>query len=102
MAQQKVALVTGAGTGIGRATALALMKAGYNVVLAGRRKDKLEETAKLGADSGVTSLALPTDMKNPAEIDALFKKAKETFRRLALLSNNAGIGAPAVPLHDVN
>ncbi len=101
MAQEKVALVTGAGTGIGRATALALMKAGYHLVLAGRRKDKLEETAKLGADTGVKSLAVPTDMKNPAEIDALFKKTKDTFGRLDLLFNNAGIGAPAVPFEDV-
>ncbi len=101
MAQEKVALVTGAGTGIGRATALALMKAGYHLVLAGRRKDKLEETAKLGADTGVKSLAVPTDMKNPAEIDILFKKTKDTFGRLDLLFNNAGIGAPAVPFEDV-
>jgi len=101
MAQQKVALVTGAGTGIGRAAALALMKAGYATVLAGRRKDKLEETAKLGAESGAKSLAVPTDMKNPAEIDALFRKTKEAFGRLDLLFNNAGIGAPAVPFEDV-
>jgi NAD(P)-dependent dehydrogenase (short-subunit alcohol dehydrogenase family) len=101
MAQQKVALVTGAGSGIGRATALALMKAGYDLVLAGRRKDRLDETAKLGAESGRKSLAVPTDMKNPAEIDALFKKTKETFGRLDLLFNNAGIGAPAVPFEDV-
>ena len=97
MAQQKVALVTGAGSGIGRATALALMKAGYDMVLAGRRKDRLDETAKLGAESGRKALAVPTDMKNPAEIDALFKKTKETFGRLDLLFNNAGISAPAVP-----
>ena len=101
MAQQKVALVTGAGTGIGRATALALMKAGYDMVLAGRRKDKLEETAKLGAETGRKALSVPTDMKSPAEIDALFKKTKETFGRLDLLFNNAGIGAPAVPFEDV-
>jgi len=101
MAQQKVALVTGAGSGIGRATALALMKAGYDAVLAGRRKDRLDETAKLGAETGRKALAVPTDMKNPAEIDALFKKTRETFGRLDLLFNNAGIGAPAVPFEDV-
>jgi NAD(P)-dependent dehydrogenase (short-subunit alcohol dehydrogenase family) len=101
MAQQKVALVTGAGSGIGRATALALMKAGYDLVLAGRRKDRLDETAKLGAETGRKALAVPTDMKNTAEIDALFKKTKDTFGRLDLLFNNAGIGAPAVPFEDV-
>jgi NAD(P)-dependent dehydrogenase (short-subunit alcohol dehydrogenase family) len=101
MAQQKVALVTGAGSGIGRATALALMKAGYDLVLAGRRKDRLDETAKLGAGTGRKALNVPTDMKNPAEIDALFKKTRESFGRLDLLFNNAGIGAPAVPFEDV-
>src|SRR5689334_4266586 len=101
MAQQKVALVTGAGSGIGRATALALMKAGYDAVLAGRRKDRLDETAKLGAETGRKALAVPTDMKNPAEIDALFKKTQETFGRLDVLFNNAGIGAPAVPFEDL-
>ena len=101
MAQQKIALVTGAGSGIGRATALALMKAGYDLVLAGRRKDRLDETAKLGAETGRKALAVPTDMKSPAEIDALFKKTKDTFGRLDLLFNNAGIGAPAVPFEDV-
>ena len=99
MAQQKVALVTGAGSGIGRATALALMKAGYDAVLAGRRKDRLDETAKLGAETGRKALAVPTDMKNPAEIDALFKKTRETFGRLDLLFNNAGIGAPSGEHH---
>ena len=102
MAQQKVALVTGAGTGIGRATALALMKAGYNAVLTGRRKDMLEETAKLGGDTGAKTLAVPADMKNPAEISALFAKTMEVFGRLDVLFNNAGIGAPPVPFEDVS
>src|ERR1700733_1877248 len=93
---KKVAIVTGAGTGIGKAAALALMKAGYAVVLAGRRKDKLEETAKEGAPA--KSLIVPTDVADPASIKALFAKTKETFGRLDLLFNNAGIGAPAVPL----
>src|SRR5437660_9244912 len=102
MAQvQKVALVTGAGTGIGKAVALALMKEGYAVVLAGRRQDKLEETASEGQAIGAKSLVVPTDVSNPAAIKALFAKTKETFDRLDVLFNNAGIGAPAVPLEDL-
>src|SRR6185295_1305041 len=95
---QKVALVTGAGTGVGRAVALALLKAGYSVVLAGRRADKLQEVAKEG---GGTSLAVPTDIMDPASIKALFAKTKERFGRLDVLFNNAGVGAPAVPLEDL-
>ena len=97
--QQKVALVTGAGTGVGRAVALALMAEGYAVVLAGRRRDKLEETASEGAPA--KSLVVPTDVSNPDEIKALFAKTKETFGRLDVLFNNAGIGAPPVPLEDL-
>ncbi|MGH6784245.1 MAG: SDR family oxidoreductase, partial [Sphingomicrobium sp.] len=102
MAQlQKVALVTGAGTGIGKAVALALMKDGYATVLAGRRKDKLEETASEGRSTGAKSLVVPTDVADPAAIRALFAKTKDTFGRLDVLFNNAGIGAPAVPLEDL-
>ena len=102
MAQlQKVAVITGAGTGIGKAVALALMKEGYAAVLAGRRKDKLEETASEGKSTGAKTLAVPTDIGDPAAIKALFAKTKETFSRLDLLFNNAGIGAPAVPLEDL-
>jgi NAD(P)-dependent dehydrogenase (short-subunit alcohol dehydrogenase family) len=97
----KVAVVTGAGTGIGRAVALALMKEGYAAVLAGRRKDKLEEVAAEGKSIGARSLVVPTDVSGPDEIRALFAKTKETFGRLDLLFNNAGIGAPAVPLEDL-
>jgi len=97
--QQKVALVTGAGTGVGKAVALALMAEGYAVVLAGRRRDKLEETASEGAPA--KSLVVPTDVSNPDEIKALFAKTKETFGRLDVLFNNAGIGAPPVPLEDL-
>src|SRR5437868_2277545 len=102
MAQDKVALVTGAGTGIGRATALALMEAGYHAVLAGRRMDMLDETAKLGAGTNVKTLAVPTDMKDPGQIAALFAKTMATFGRLDVLFNNAGIGAPPVPFEDVS
>src|SRR5437870_833459 len=101
MALQKVTVVTGAGTGIGKAVALALMKEGYAAVLAGRRKDKLEEVAAEGKSTPGQSLVVPTDVSDPAEINALFAKTKETFGRLDLLFNNAGIGAPAVPLEDL-
>ena len=103
MSGQKVAIVTGAGTGVGRAAALALMKAGYAVVLAGRRKDKLDEVAQEGKTLGgnAKSLAVPTDVADPAAIKALFAKTREAFGRLDVLFNNAGIGAPAVPLEDL-
>jgi NAD(P)-dependent dehydrogenase (short-subunit alcohol dehydrogenase family) len=100
-ATAKIALVTGAGTGVGRGAALALMKAGFTVVLAGRRKDKLEEVAKEGAAHGGKSLVVPADVADPASIKALFAKTKETFGRLDVLFNNAGIGAPAVPIEDL-
>lgn len=95
----KVALVTGAGTGVGRAAALALMKEGYAVVLAGRRKEPLEAVAKEGAPA--KSLVAPTDVSDPAQIKALFAKTKETFGRLDVLFNNAGMGAPPVPFEDL-
>src|SRR5580704_11757504 len=98
---QKIALVTGAGTGIGKAAAVALAKAGYALVLAGRRKDMLEGTAKDIAAAGGKSLSVPTDVSDPQAIKALFAKTKETFGRLDLLFNNAGIGAPPVPLEDL-
>jgi NAD(P)-dependent dehydrogenase (short-subunit alcohol dehydrogenase family) len=98
---QKIAVVTGAGTGVGRAAALALMQAGYAVALAGRRPDKLEEVAREGAAGNAKSLAVPTDVADPASIKALFAKVKDTFGRLDVLFNNAGIGAPAVPLEDL-
>jgi NAD(P)-dependent dehydrogenase (short-subunit alcohol dehydrogenase family) len=98
MATDKIALVTGAGTGVGRAAALALMRAGYTVVLAGRRKEMLERVAKEGTGK---SLVVPTDVVDPAAIKALFAKTKDAYGRLDILFNNAGIGAPAVPLEDL-
>jgi NAD(P)-dependent dehydrogenase (short-subunit alcohol dehydrogenase family) len=98
---QKVAVVTGAGTGIGRAVALALMREGYAGVLAGRRKEKLEETAHAAGSTGTKSLIVPTDVSDPQSIKSLFATTKETFGRLDLLFNNAGIGAPAVRLEDL-
>jgi NAD(P)-dependent dehydrogenase (short-subunit alcohol dehydrogenase family) len=97
----KIALVTGAGTGVGRGAALALMKAGYTVVLTGRRKDKIDEVAKEGAALGGKSLALVSDVSDPASVKALFAKVKETFGRLDVLFNNAGGGTPAMPFEDL-
>ncbi|MDR0360643.1 MAG: SDR family oxidoreductase [bacterium] len=102
MAQQtKVALVTGSGSGIGRAAALALAREGYAVALAGRRKEPLEDTASRARDHGVPALAVPTDVGDPASVEALFAKVRETFGRLDVLFNNAGQGAPAVPFEDL-
>src|SRR5437016_4528414 len=95
---QKVAIVTGAGTGIGKAAAIALAKAGYAVALAGRRKEPLEETAK---EIKGKSLVVPTNVGDPASVKALFAKVKEQFGRLDLLFNNAGMGAPPVPLEEL-
>ncbi len=101
MAGQKIAVVTGAGSGVGRATSLALMKADFTVVLTGRRPDKLEETAKAGQAFG-KSLAVPSDMTDPASIAALFAKTMDAFGRLDLIFNNAGVGAPPLPFEDVS
>ncbi|HKF78362.1 MAG TPA: SDR family oxidoreductase [Candidatus Dormibacteraeota bacterium] len=98
---QGVAIVTGGGTGIGRAAALALAREGYAVVVAGRRREPLEATAEQGRASGARMLAVPTDVAEPASVRALFAAAHETFGRLDLLFNNAGLGAPAVPLEDL-
>jgi len=97
----KVAIVTGASAGIGKYSALALMKEGYAVVLAGRRKDLLEAVAAEGKATGSPTLAVPTDVSDPESIRTLFAKTKDTFGRLDLLFNNAGIGAPPVPLEDL-
>ncbi len=97
----KVAIVTGAGTGIGKHAALGLLQAGYAVVLAGRRRELLEVTATAGTASGRRTLVVPTDVSDPASVRALFAATKEAFGRLDLLFNNAGTGAPAVPLEDL-
>ena len=97
----KVAIVTGAGSGIGRATALALLEQGYSVVLAGRRRDALEETASLAGAASSRALVQPTDVTVPEAVDALFQAVKDSFGRLDLLFNNAGTGAPAVPLEEL-
>ena len=97
----KIALVTGAGSGVGRAVALALQAAGYSVALAGRRLAELEKTAALAVDTGGRMLAVPADVGNPDEVKALFAAVDQTFGRLDVLFNNAGIGAPSVPIEDL-
>ena len=97
----KIAIVTGAGTGIGKAVALALLREGYSVVLAGRRKELLEATAREGTSSRSRALVVPTDVSNPASVSSLFARAKAEFGRLDLLFNNAGTGAPPLPLEDL-
>jgi len=101
MAARKVALVTGAGTGVGRAAALALMKEGYAVVLSGRRLEMLQAVEKEGAQTPGEAFAVSTDVADAASIKALFAKIKEQYGRLDLLFNNAGIGAPAMPIEEL-
>jgi len=96
----KVALVTGAGTGIGKAAALALAKEGYSVVFAGRRAELLEK-AVAEAPVRERALAVPADVGSPESVKALFAKTKERFGRLDVLFNNAGMGAPAMPMEDL-
>jgi NAD(P)-dependent dehydrogenase (short-subunit alcohol dehydrogenase family) len=100
-ATPKVAIVTGAGTGIGKAAALALLQEGYAVALAGRRKEMLESAAREGDPSGARALVVPTDVGDPVSVRFLFARTLERFGRLDLLFNNAGTGAPAVPLEDL-
>ena len=97
----KVAIVTGAGSGIGRHTAIALAKAGYSVVLAGRRLAGLEETAAHVDPHDPRALPVPTDVCDAESVGELFGKTREVFGHLDLLFNNAGIGAPSVPLEDL-
>jgi len=101
MASDRIALITGAGSGIGKASAVALARDGWAIVLAGRRKDLLETAAADVKKVGARALVVPTDVADAVAIRALFAKAKETFGRLDLLFNNAGIGAPAVPMEDL-
>jgi NAD(P)-dependent dehydrogenase (short-subunit alcohol dehydrogenase family) len=94
-----IAVVTGAGSGIGRASAIALSQAGFTVVFAGRRREPLERAA---ADAGRSSMAITCDVRDPASISALFTEVDDRFGRLDLLFNNAGVGAPAVPFEDLD
>jgi NAD(P)-dependent dehydrogenase (short-subunit alcohol dehydrogenase family) len=97
----KIAVITGAGSGIGRASAHALLEAGWNVVLAGRRHDMLEETAALAGMMPPRTLAVPTDIRDPAQIDALFAAVKNIYGRIDLLFNNAGISTRGIPFEEL-
>ncbi len=97
----KVAIVTGAGSGIGKAVATALLKAGYRVALAGRRQELLEKAVSEAGATPANALAVPTDVANPESVRALFAKTKAAFGRLDVLFNNAGVGAPPVNMEDL-
>ena len=100
--RKRVAVVTGAGSGIGRAAALALLRDGYSVALAGRRMETLEQTQSLAGDKADQTIGVPTDVGDPASVKNLFEKTKEAFGgRLDVLFNNAGSGTPAIPLEDL-
>ena len=102
MAAGRIAMVTGAGSGIGKASALALARAGYAVVLAARRADPIEAVGAEIRQGGGAAIAVPTDVGDPDSVDALFARTKETYGRLDVLFNNAGMGAPAVPLEELS
>ena len=99
---EKIALVTGAGSGIGRQVAIALCEAGYATVLAGRREEPLAETAKMAGESGSRTQVVPTDVGDPSSVSALFEKTREEFGRLDVLFNNAGVNAPGIPMEDLS
>jgi len=98
----RIAIVTGAGTGVGKAISRALLEAGFTVVMAGRRQEVLEAAEREVRASGTSVLSVPTDITDPSSVAALFAKTRENFGRLDLLVNNAGIGAPAIPLEDLS
>jgi NAD(P)-dependent dehydrogenase (short-subunit alcohol dehydrogenase family) len=97
----RIALVTGAGSGIGRVVAVSLAAAGWQVVVAGRRAEPLAETARLASVSSLPMLVVPTDVADPQSVKALFAAIRDRFGRLDLLFNNAGVFAPSVPLEDI-
>jgi NAD(P)-dependent dehydrogenase (short-subunit alcohol dehydrogenase family) len=98
----KVALITGAGSGVGRSVAISFLKDGYKVALVGRRADALAETIKLGGGSEANALALPTDVTVPAQVDAAFAATVKKFGRVDVVFNNAGVNAPGIPLEDLS
>jgi len=97
----KVAIITGAGTGIGKAAAIALLKDGYRVVLAGRRSEPLQQAIAEAAAPAGAALAVPTDVGDPRSVHALFARTREAYGRLDVLFNNAGVGAPGINLEDL-
>jgi NAD(P)-dependent dehydrogenase (short-subunit alcohol dehydrogenase family) len=97
----KVAIVTGAGTGIGKAVSLALLQNGYRVALAGRRREPLDQAITAAGAAAGNALAVPTNVADPPSVRALFARVHEAFGRLDVLFNNAGVGAPAIPLEDL-
>jgi NAD(P)-dependent dehydrogenase (short-subunit alcohol dehydrogenase family) len=97
----KIALVTGAGTGIGRAAALALLAGGWRVALVGRRKELLDKTREMAGANAAHALVLAADITQPATVKEVFAKVKDSFGRLDMLFNNAGMGAPAIPMEDL-
>ena len=101
-ANGKIALVTGAGSGIGRASALALLREGYAVVLAGRRREALDQTASQAQADTAQVLVVPTDVSDAGAVRELFEKTKARFGRLDVLFNNAGTSAPAAPLEELS
>lgn len=98
---RKVALVTGAGSGIGRAVALGLLDDGFTLVLAGRRAEPLQALVDLARDKGGEALAVPTDVRDAASVDALFATVEEVYGRLDVIFNNAGVNTPAVPVDEL-
>ena len=100
--QIRVAIVTGAGTGIGKSAALALLADGYRVGLVGRRKELLDKTVADAGAAAANALVLPADVAKPESVKALFAKLQQAWGRLDLLFNNAGMGAPAIPMEDLS
>jgi len=102
MAEGKIAAVTGAGSGVGKQSALALLRDGWSVAIAGRRAEALQSTVSEAGEAGRRCLAVPTDVSDPAQVDAFFARIKETFGRLDALFNNAGVNAPGIPFEDLS